>query len=190
MATLDATVGGAASNSYLTLAEAATYFEMRTTVPGWETADEQEVLLMMATRVMDAMARPHSTYYPGPPPHTITSGAWTGAPATTTQRLAWPRTGMYDQNGNVIASNVIPLDLKYATAELAGQLGTADSTVDNSVQIQGITSIRAGSVALTFKDMIERHVIPDMVYSLMPSSWFTEEIYTPTMPALFDVVSE
>lgn len=193
MATLDATVGGAASNSFLTLAEALDYFSMRTEVAGWENADDQNVLLMMATRVLSAMAMPMKTYVPdanGVGAYFITRRTWTGAPATTTQRLPWPRTGMYDANGNEIASNVIPLDLKYATAELAGALGTSDTTLDNDVIVQGLTSVRAGSVALTFKDMIEKHVLPDMVWNLMPPSWFTEEIITPARPALFDVVSE
>lgn len=193
MATLDATVGGATSNSFLTLAEALDYFTMRTEVAGWENADDQSVLLMMATRVLSAMAMPMKVYVPdqnGVPAHWVTRKAWTGSPATTTQRLAWPRIGMYDANGNAIASDVIPIDLKYATAELAGALGTSDTTVDNDVIIQGITSIRAGSVSLSFKDMIEKHVLPDMVWNLMPPSWFTDEINTPAGLALFDVVSE
>lgn len=193
MATLDATVGGAAANSYLTLAEAQAYFDTRTAVAGWENADDQSVLLMMATRVLNAMARPLVTYVPskgGVAAYYITRSTWTGLPATTTQKLAWPRTGMYDANGNAILSSVIPDDLKDATAELAGALGTADSTLDNDVIVQGLTSIKAGSVSLSFKDMIEQHVIPDMVWNLMPASWFTDETITPEKTALFDVVSE
>ena len=191
MATLDATPGGANSNSYATLAEAVAYFETRTAVAGWEAADDQSVLLMMGTRVLDAMARPKKTLVSpkGESPYFVTRRTWTGAPATTTQKLAWPRTGMLDANGNAIPSNIIPQDLKDALAELAGALGTADTTVDNDVSVQGLTSVRAGSVALTFKDMIERHVLPDFVWDLMPPSWFTEEIITPARPGLFDVVS-
>jgi len=193
MATLVATPGAANANSYETLAEALAYFETRTEVAGWENADDQEVLLMMGTRVLDAMARARKTYVPankGVAAHFITRRTWTGAPATTTQRLAWPRTGMYDANGNAIASNVIPQDLKDALSELAGALGTSDSTLDNDVIVQGLTSVKAGTVALTFKDMIERHVLPDFVYDMMPPSWFTDEVITPAWPALFDVVSE
>jgi hypothetical protein len=193
MATLVATPGAADANSYETLAEALAYFETRSAVPGWENADDQEVLLMMGTRVLDAMARPRKTFVPASAnmaAHYITRRTWTGAPATSTQKLAWPRTGMYDANGNAIASNIIPQDLKDALSELAGALGTSDSTVDNDVIVQGLTSVKAGSVALTFKDMIERRVLPDMVWDLMPPSWFTDEVITPAWPALFDVVSE
>ncbi len=193
MATLVSTPGAANANSYLTLAEATAYFETRLAVPGWENADDQSVLLMMATRVMDAMLRPHTTYVMaknGVAAYYVTTRAWTGAPATTTQKLAWPRTGMYDANGNAIADTVIPVDLKDAVAELAGSLGTSDSTLDNDVIVQGLTSVRAGSVALTFKDMIERHVMPEMVWSLLVPSWYTEEVITMQQTALFDVVSE
>jgi len=259
MATLVATAGATNANSYPTLAEALDYFERRTTVDGWENGD-QEVLLMMATRVLDAMARPHKTFVPeqgGVPAHWITSPTWTGAPASTTQKLAWPRSGMYDANGNsldwgitgisqavapVITTDrahglttsdevfiygsdsdplvdgayavtvlsattfsilatvttagttgtmtVVPADLKDATAELAGALGTTDTTLDSDIIIQGITSLKAGSVSMSFKDMIEKHVLPDMIWNMMPSSWFTDEVYSYVNSALFDVVSE
>jgi hypothetical protein len=38
--------------------------------------------------------------------------------------------------------------------------------------------------------MIEQHVIPEMVWNLMPSSWFTDEVITLEKTALFGVVSE
>jgi hypothetical protein len=260
MATLNATAGASNANSYPTLDEAEIYYEMRTQVLGWENADDQEVLLMMATRTLDAMTRPHKTYIPEQgsiEAHWVTGPTWTGTPASTTQRLAWPRRGMYDANGNsldwtitsialgnptvittsrahgrvtgeevfIYGSNstplvdgayfvtvidatsfsilvdvtvpgttgtmtIVPLDLKYATCELAGALGTADTTIDNDVLVKGITSLKAGSVSMTFKDMIERHVLPDMIFNLMPASWFTDEVISLTTPALFDVVSE
>jgi len=193
--TVVATAGATNANSYLTLAEAVTYFESRLPVAAWDaaTTDTKNRLIVMATRVMNAMARPLVTYYPasnGRGAYYVTSSEWTGTPATTTQRLAWPRIGMYDANGNAISELVIPGDLKDATAELAGSLGTSDTTLDNDVIVQGITSIKAGSVALSYKDMIEKHVIPDFVYSMMPASWFTDEIITMEQSALFDVVSE
>ncbi len=92
--------------------------------------------------------------------------------------------------GTMGTMTIVPIDLKYATCELAGALGTADTTLDNDVLIKGITSLKAGSVSMTFKDMIERHVLPDMIFNLMPASWFTNEVITFSNLALFDVVSE
>lgn len=191
-AVIDATVGGANSNSFETLVEAQAYFDTRLPLTGWDNADDQNVLLIMGTRVLSAIARPMRNLVKpsnGQAAYYVTRPQWTGAPATTTQKLPWPRTGMYDANGNAIASTVIPQDLKDALSELAGQLGSTDSTLDNAVIVQGLTSVKAGSVALTFKDMIDQHVLPDMVWNLMPPSWFTDELIEPAMTAQFDIVS-
>lgn len=192
MPTIDATVAGVAANSYETEAEANTYFDNRLPLPTpWVASGEQNVrALIMATRVLDAMSvarkvlriSKDSRYY-------YTNRRWTGSPATTTQRLAWPRTGMFDANGNAIPSNVIPQALKDAESELAGQLLMSDTTLDNAAIAQGISSVRAGSVSVTFKDMIEAHVLPDAVLNLMPPSWFTDELIEQAESALFDVIS-
>jgi hypothetical protein len=95
---------------------------------------------------------------------------------------------MFDQNGFAISPAVIPQTLKDATAELAGQLGIQDRTLDNDVIIQGIKSVRAGSVGVSFKDDIMAQVIPDFVYNMIPITWLTEETYEPAIPAIFDVI--
>lgn len=191
-ATIDATVGGASANSYETVAEAQAYFDTRLPVAGWDDADSQAVLLIMATRVLDALAQPFKTFFPaegGTPAYYRVRRQWTGTPASTTQRLAWPRTGMLDQNGNAILSTVIPQALKDALSELAGQLGNEDRTLDNSVIVQGLSSIKAGSVSLTFNKGIIPQVIPDAVFNLMPQSWLTDELYVLADAAIFDVIS-
>lgn len=192
MPTIITTPGASNANSYETLAEAQTYFSTRLPMNGWDNADDQTVLLVMATRTLDSYAMPHKKLiYIGKDIYYLTTRTWTGAPASSTQALAWPRTGMSDSNGNPIPSNVIPQELKDAESELAGQLGTTDSTLNNDVIVQGLTSVRAGSVSLTFKDYIQSMVIPDAVWMLMPASWFTDEIIEPAGKgqALFDVVS-
>lgn len=192
MPTIDATVGGSAANSYETLGEANTYFDERLPLPTpWVASGDSSIrALLMATRVLESMTYPHKTlridkcdckYY-------LTARQWTGAPASTTQRLAWPRTGMFDRNGNAIPSDVIPQELKDAESELAGQLLMSDTTLDNSTSVQGITSVKAGSVAVTFKENIAAHVLPDAVLNLMPPSWLTDEIVSYPETAEFDVI--
>jgi len=189
--TIVATPGAVNANSFETEAEAVAYFNARLPlIPPWDEADDPTAALAMATRVLSMLAVPHRSlrtvdgrqYY-------YTSRQWTGTPATTTQALPWPRVGMRDRNGNVIPSNVIPQELKDAESELAGQLNATDSTLDNAVSVGGITSVKAGSVALTFKDVIESHVLPDAVLNLMPPSWFTDELLEPVLAAEFDVAS-
>lgn len=185
--TIIATPGAANANSFITEAEATAYFDARLPLPTpWEDADDPTAALAMAARLLNAIAQPRrrlvGEYY-------ITSRQWTGVPATVTQVLAWPRIGMYDINGNLIAPTVIPQALKDAQAELAGQLVITDTSLDNEASVSGISSVKAGSVAVTFKDMIQSHVIPDAVWLLMPESWFTAEIYEPAVSAMFDMLS-
>lgn len=154
--TLDATAGGSASNSYCTVAEADAYFDSRlyTTVWAALTTPQKTVALIMATRVLDAQIE------------------WSGDTRTFTQRLMWPRYGMLKRNKlEYVPDTEIPEELKFMTAELALQLSIADRTADSDIETQGITSLTAGPVSLTFSDDVEAKVIPDSVYFLMPEGW-------------------
>lgn len=178
--TLIATPGAIDANTYPTLAEANAYFKARLPLSGtqWEDVDDQTAALAMATRVMDTFAEARRVFIPasgGIAAHYITSRKWNGTPTTALQRLAFPRTGLKDRNGNDISPDVIPEDLKNATAELAGLLATADTTQENEVEAAGITAIKAGSVSLTFRDAIARRILPQSVLLLLPASWLTDE---------------
>ena len=188
--TIVSTPGASNANSYEEVAEANAYFTTRLFLnPAWDTAEDAAALLVWGTRLLDAMFVGRKILrIDGTNKYYVTLRKWTGAPATTTQRLSWPRTGMFDRNGNAIASNVIPQDLKDALSELAGQLLAGDRTLDNDVSVQGVKSVKAGSVAISFKDMILAQVIPDAVLNLMPASWFTDELVEAAPPALFDVL--
>lgn len=192
MPTIDATVGGAASNSYELLSDANTYFDERLPLatPWVASGDATIRALIMATRVLDAMSSAHRVLRRvGNADFYYTSRRWTGAPATATQRLAWPRIGMFDAAGNAIPSTVIPQALKDAESELAGQLLMADTTLDNVIAVSGITSVKAGSVSVSFKNDIAAHVLPDAVLNLMPPSWFFDELVEPGLRAQFNIIS-
>lgn len=190
---IDATANGVASNSFLTIAEAQTYFDARLPLPEWDNVDSQEALLVMATRLMCAMFSPMRKLIRVSPPgqsYYLIRPTWTGTVATTTQALPWGRGGMYDRNGNVILSTVIPQALKEATAEFAGQLAKGDRSFDSDAAIQGISSVKAGSVSVSFKNEFDAtKVIPDVVFDLLVPSWLTDEIIQQANQALFDVVS-
>jgi hypothetical protein len=190
MPTIVATVGAANANSFATHAEVNTYFEERLPLATPWVASGQEAVIIMAARTLESIIRPAKTlmvdsrgvkYYRA-------RRQWTGSPATTTQRLSWPRVGMYDRNGNAIASDVIPIELKEAQAELAGQLRMGDRTLDNDVVVQGLSSLRAGSVSLSFKDGIVPQVLPDAVLNLLVDSWLTEETISYPSTALFETI--
>lgn len=112
---IDATVGGAASNSFSTLAESETYMESRLNGATWTaaTTDNKNRALVEATRLLSIKQ-------------------WRGERASSTQALAWPRFNAPDPdnpNGWYYESDVIPQRVKDATAELAFQFikqGTDD----------------------------------------------------------------
>lgn len=191
--TVIATPGAANANSYLTKAEAQAYFDARLPVAGWDNADSQDALIVMATRTLDAMFAASRVFVPGTDcncGYFRIRPAWTGAPTSSTQALAWPRTGMYDRNGNAIPSNVIPQALKDATAELAGALGTKDTLVDNDNAVQGITSVKAGSVAIAFaQGAVISKPIPDSVLFLLVPSWLSDEKIEPMYSSVFEIMS-
>lgn len=196
MPTIDATPNGPNANSFLTLAEATAYYDTRLPVSEWEDADSQEALLIMATRLMVSMYSPSRKLVRMTPPedsYYLVKPTWTGSVATSTQSLPWGRIGMFDRNGNAIPSNVIPTDLKNATAELAIHLSKGDRTFDSDASVQGLKSVSAGSVSLSFKDSFDAtKVIPDVVFDMLVPSWLTDEIMEEAGlgAAQFDVVSE
>lgn len=255
--TLNATIGATTANSYETIAEAQDYWDSRLFTDNWENSDDQAAALVWSTRVLDSMAVPHRVLREGKNGtwYYRTSPQWEGTPATITQRLAWPRIGLLDRNGNpldwsissisiavatvvtttlphrrttgetvlifgsdstpsidgpqvitvlsattfsipvtvTIAGTkggvaIIPQELKDAVSELAGQLSLADRTLDSDVAVQGVTSVRAGSVSVSFRENVEAQVLPDVIWALMPDSWFTDELIEPAWPAQFDVL--
>lgn len=182
--TVIATPGAANANSYATVAEATEYFGLRIPLtPPWDPTDDVAGrALITATRVLDTLAvarkrlvRPDTSRRTNGEFYYMVGRKWMGLPTTTIQVLAWPRIGMKDRNGNDIPSNVIPKELKEATAELAGQLEQGDRTLDNAVLTQGIRSVSASGVSVNFKDDIDQYVISDMTMNLMPPWWFDDE---------------
>ena len=70
-----------------------------------------------------------------------------------------------------MGDTVIPQELKDATAEYARQLIDEDRSADSDIEASGITSLKAGPVALTFRDRVEAKPVPDYVVALIPREW-------------------
>lgn len=110
--TLDATVGGPASNSYATVAAATLVADYQLGAAGWAalTADQKIQALVTATRDIDSI----EGVLPG----------FIGVRATDTQALAWPRAGTDDYDDNelpdVLVEATIALALSYIGAVAAG----------------------------------------------------------------------
>lgn len=131
--TFDATLEGAAANSYITEAEAAAYFDGRLNADPWTNAAQgtrQRALVMATTRLERV--------------------TWLGSPTTTTQRLKWPRSGVRDELGTLFTGDTIPRPLQEATCELALhllRLGSTDPAAADD--LAGIESITIGPLSLT-----------------------------------------
>lgn len=190
----NATPNDPLANSFLTLEEGQDYWDTRLFVDSWDNSEDQEMALILATRTIVAAFAPRREFVPptgNQEGYFINHPTWNGLPATTTQRLPFGRVGLYDRNGNEIAGDVIPQELKDATAELAGQMSLADRMIDNDVAAQGITSVKAGSVAVTFKEngIQVLKVLPDSVRMLLVPGWLTDLTVEGMYPAQLDVVS-
>jgi hypothetical protein len=98
---LDATVGGANSNSFITVAEGDDIAGYEFNNEAWifATGDDKIRALVSATYQLNTLP-------------------WVGERATTTQALAWPRINA-DINGRIVASDEIPREIQLATFELA-----------------------------------------------------------------------
>lgn len=182
--TIVATPGSASANSYITVAEANTYFESRLPLdPVWVTTESIAIpRILTAARMLTNIfsgAKRLITPKSGDPYYLI-GMKWTGLPADAIQVMDWPRIGMLDRLGREIASTLIPAELKQAQAELAGQLSLTDRILDNDIVTQGIQEIGAGPVKIKFNSDFDSYtrtalVLPDGVLSLLVPSWYTGE---------------
>lgn len=139
---IDATAAGASANSYVTLAEANAYFASRLGSSLWNDQDDEtkKAALVTAANHLEAQV-------------------YRGARATDTQRLAWPRSGVY-RTGYLLPLATNPELIKQAQMEealalLALAVDVTTGTVSDPLAPSGtenLRSLRAGSVTLDFID--------------------------------------
>lgn len=129
--TIDETVGGVNSNSYVTEAEADTYFETRLNSSAYTGAggEVKKAALVNATFRLD-----HERFL------------GRSANDAITQKLRWPRFGLNDRDGRIINSDIIPLEIKHAQFELALALLTADLQTVNT--LDKFKSIKVDTIEL------------------------------------------
>jgi hypothetical protein len=155
---LISTPGALNANSYATVAEGDTYHDGHLYADTWTgmSTDEKTVALIMATRVLDYKVE--WAHYPTDP--------------TEFQILQWPRSGIIDLDGfSTVDDGVVPWRMKEVTAEYARQLKDVNRTADSDIETQGISSLSAGPISLSFKDSVHAKVVPDSVVQMIPSWW-------------------
>lgn len=146
--TLVATIGGAASNSYVDVAAADAYFNNRLNVTAWDgvtDADNKSRALIQATEWIDAFT-------------------FVGARTSTTQRLSWPR----NPDDDAFEDDEIPLNLQRATFELALHLlraGETDPLAPSGLESFG--SIQVGPIDLSIRSASASGGLPPVVKRLL-----------------------
>ena len=145
---LDATPNGANADSFMTVAEADSYYATNLYSTTWvgSTTDNKEKALKMATRILDEKV------------------AWVGTRATSTQALGWGRTDV-TWDGTTVSSTTVPIQIKNATAEFAGELLVSDLTAN--AEGKGLNSLKVGDITLDFDKNDTAGVMPEIVHEML-----------------------
>lgn len=126
---LVATLAGASSNSYITVADATTYFDNRLDASDWTaaTADNKAAALITTTSWLDTV-----DFY--------------GDRSATTQALKWPRTDVTCDGVEATAA-FIPREIKDATCEAALAL------LRNPTMLRGVVTAPGSYDEVTLGDL-------------------------------------
>ena len=150
-ATIDATLKGASANSYVTLADANSYFETVPDSSTWvdKTDDQKNRAIISATRWIDALS-----FY--------------GNRCTETQALKWPRED-YKVDGIELACTLIPVGIKVATYELARALANDTDAITGSTGTTGLyDEVELGELKVKYKASSMTPGMVNNVFDLYP----------------------
>ena len=147
--TIIATPGASNANSYITLADAETYYETRLHKTSWsdETDANKNIALVWATRLLDEYV------------------LWYGFKVSSTQALMWPRSSIFDTEGDPVSSATIPSFIANATAEYAMFLLDSDITIEPGTK--GYRRIALSGLDMHIDKRDRKSVVPQSVYSMI-----------------------
>ena len=184
--TFDSTIGGASSNSYVpldtytsgddTILGANDYFDGHPKQEKWTqlTDEQKQQFLAFATTRLD-------------------TERWGGEPSSSTQRLQFPRSWIIDRNQNsredfemfiggeyYRRNDIIPLELEYATFELAmwyiEEWYNEEPTASRN-DMDRMESLSIGPLNMVFRKTRES-ALPDLVKRFLreigPNAWMGE----------------
>jgi hypothetical protein len=150
-AVIDATLSGASSNSYVTLADADAYFETTPDSGTWtdKTNDQKNRALISATRWIDALS-----FY--------------GDRCTDTQALKWPRED-YTVDGVDLACTLIPDGIKTATYELARAFANDTTAITGTSGTTGIyDEVKLGDLQVKYNKTSQTSGVINNIFDVYP----------------------
>lgn len=169
---IDTTIGGAASNSYVTVEEADLYFESRPNNTWAALGDEvKKSLLIHAARMNDRLV------------------TFRGVIANTDPRqaLRWPRTTVYDDEGQVIANDAVPETIKEAQCEQAWYLSKNDP--DATAKIKYLkANVGKGAVSTEFNPHYSVQKLAEPAITLLDILGVVKDSAKTTSIGVMDVV--
>ena len=149
--TLDATAGGATTNSLITRADAQLYFDTRLDVAEWTAAgdaDKDRALIMASYR--------------------LDQEEYDGSKVSDTQALKWPRYSTYDDDGYVHDHSTIPEPVQQACCELALALLKAPTLLADT-GLEGFEHTQVGSLQVKPRMSRKAGTLPANVVRLLHS---------------------
>ena len=150
-ATINATLKSETANSYVTLAEANTYFETVPDSSTWDnkTDDQKNRSLISATRWIDSL-----NFY--------------GDRCDTSQALSWPRNN-YHVDRVELTCSVIPADIKYAAYELARALANDTDSITGTTGDTGLyEAVKLGELEVKYNTSSQATGTVNNVFDVYP----------------------
>lgn len=149
--TIVATAKSSTANSFVTLAEAESYFEGRLATTTWDLAATTDDLKSRALK----MATDQLELY-----------EYAGSRTTQAQRLQWPRYGVSDYDGWNYDQDTIPRPIQEATYELALALTDGSFSVAPD-QLSQFEQVKVGSLDIKPRGSYTAAVLPDHISRLI-----------------------
>jgi len=143
------------TDTYISQAEADSYHASMGNT-GWPSTSTAEVIalkeaaLRKATAFLDSIAR----------------GKWKGVKATAEQALAWPRTGVIDEEGYEVPESDIPTAVAVAACEAALRYYIGDDLMPDSVNNVASESV-AGAVSVSYFEGKDPTPLYNKIYKLI-----------------------
>ena len=150
-ATINATLKSSTGNSYVTLAEADTYFETVPDSTTWDnkTDDQKNRSLISATRWIDSL-----NFY--------------GDRCDNDQALKWPRNN-YHVDQVELTCSAIPADIKYATYELARALANDTDAVTGNTGTTGLyDQVKLGDLEVKYNQASQATGTVNNIFDVYP----------------------